>query len=125
MAVDLLFRGVLPRRERIFNLNDNLLDGLSEAEVKSRYRFSRNSIQFITDTIAADLERPTKRNRALKPQDQVLVALRFLASGSFLEVVGDTVGGIPKCTVSRIVSRVSTALARERSIKQNMRKNSF
>ena len=101
MAVDLLFRGVLPRRERIFNLNDNLLDGLSEAEVKSRYRFSRNSIQFITDTIAADLERPTKRNRALKPQDQVLVALRFLASGSFLEVVGDTVGGIPKCTVSR------------------------
>ena len=60
MAVDLLFRGVLLRRERIFNLNDNLLDGLSEAEVKSRYRFSRNSIQFITDTIAADLERPTK-----------------------------------------------------------------
>ena len=115
MAVDLLFRGVLPRRERIFNLNDNLLDGLSEAEVKSRYRFSRNSIQFITDTIAADLERPTKRNRALKPQDQVLVALRFLASGSFLEVVGDTVGGIPKCTVSRIVSRVSTALARKQN----------
>ena len=60
MAVDLLFRGVLLRREIIFNLNDNLLDGLSEVEVKSRYRFSRNSIQFITDTIAADLERPTK-----------------------------------------------------------------
>ena len=79
MAVDLLFRGVLPRRERIFNLNDNLLDGLSEAEVKSRYRFSRNSIQFITDTIAADLERPTKRNRALKPQDQVLDALLFFS----------------------------------------------
>ena len=37
----------------------------------------------------------------------------FFASGSFLEVVGDTVGGIPKCTVSRIVSRVSTTLVRK------------
>ena len=113
MAVDLLFNGVQPRRQRIFNLKENLLAGLSETEVKSRYRFSRDSIQFITDTIAADLERPTARNHALKPQEQVLVALRFFASGSFLEVVGDTVGGIPKCTVSRIVSRVSTALARK------------
>ena len=83
MAVDLLFHGVLLRRKRNFNLNENLLDGLSEAEVKSRYRFSRNSIQFITDTLAADLERPTGRNRALKPQEQVLVALRFFASGCF------------------------------------------
>ena len=51
----------------------------------------------------------------MKPQEQVLVALRFFASGSFLELVGDTVGGIPKCTVSRIVSRVSTALARKQN----------
>ena len=116
MAVDLLFRDVRPiytRRKRNFNLSDNLLDGLSEAEVKSRYRFSRDSIQFITDTLAPHLERLTERNHALKPQEQVLVALRFFASGSFLELVGDTVGGIPKCTVSRIVSRVSTALARK------------
>ena len=109
MAVDLLFRDVRPiytRRKRNFNLS-----GLSEAEVKSRYRFLRDSIQFITDMLAPDLERPTERKHALKPQEQVLVALRFFASGSFLELVGDTVGGIPKCTVSRIVSRVSTALA--------------
>ena len=66
MAVDLLFNGVQPRRQRIFNLKENLLAGLSETEVKSRYRFSRDSIQFITDTIAADLERPTARNHALK-----------------------------------------------------------
>lgn len=45
MAVDLLFRVVLPRRTRIFNLIENLLNRLSEAEVNSRYRFSRNSIQ--------------------------------------------------------------------------------
>ena len=48
-------------------------------------------IQFITDTLAPNLERPTERNHALKPQEQVLVALRRFASGSFLEVVGDIV----------------------------------
>ena len=66
MAVNLLFRCVHTRRKRNFNLNDNLIDGLSEAEVKSRYRFSRDSIQFITDTLAPNLERPTERNHALK-----------------------------------------------------------
>ena len=103
------------REKNLWYPGYNLLDGLSEPEVKSRYRFSRDSIQYITDTLAPDLERPTERNHALKPQEQVLVALRFFASGSFLELVGDTVGGIPKCTVSRIVSRVSTALARKQN----------
>lgn len=75
----MLFRGVRPihtRRKRNCNLNDNLLDGLSEAEVKSGYRFLRDSIQFITDTLAPDLERPTERNHAPKLQEQVLVSLR-------------------------------------------------
>ena len=70
MAVDLLFRSlclIYTRRKRNVNLNDNFLDGLSEAEVKSRYRFLRDSIQFITNMLVADLKRPTKRNRALKP----------------------------------------------------------
>ena len=50
MEVDLLFRGLRPiytRRKRNFNHNDNLLDGISEAEVKSRYRFSRDSISLL------------------------------------------------------------------------------
>ena len=81
MAVDLLFAGVKTRRKRIFNRSKNLLNGLSEVEIKSRYRFLRDSVQFITDTLAADLERPTKRNHALTHQEQVLVALRFFASG--------------------------------------------
>ena len=36
-------------------------------------------------------------------------ALRFYASGSFLQVVGDTVG-VDKSTVSRVVTNVSLAL---------------
>ena len=36
---------MLPRRKRIFNLIEKLLNRISEAEVISCYRFSRNSIQ--------------------------------------------------------------------------------
>ena len=32
-----------------------------------------------------------------------------------MKLVGDSVGGIPKCTVSRIITRVSTALASKHS----------
>ena len=41
---------------------------------------------------------------------QVLIALRYFASGSFLQVVRDTMG-VDKGTVSRCIERVSHALA--------------
>ena len=41
---------------------------------------------------------------------QVLITLRFLASGSFLEVIGDTFGSYDKSTVSRVVRRVTQGL---------------
>ena len=84
MVVDLLFRGVRPmytKHNRNVNLKDNFLNGLSEAEVKSRYRFLRDSIQFITDMLVADLKRPTERNHALEPQEQVRFALQVVVVG--------------------------------------------
>ena len=115
MAIDLLFGRVADRRPRSFKLKKNLLESLSEDEVKSRYRFGRESIHFLCDLLEEDLERPTARNNALTTEEQVLIALRFFASGSFLEIVGDTVGGIPKCTVSRIISRVSAAISKKQN----------
>jgi hypothetical protein len=41
---------------------------------------------------------------------QVLIALRYFASGSFLQVVGDNMG-VDKGTVSRCIQGVSHALA--------------
>ena len=38
------------------------------------------------------LERETRRNHALTVEQQVMITLRFLASGSFLLVIGDTLG---------------------------------
>ena len=53
----------------------------------------------------------TNQNHAVSAEMQVLVTLRFLASGSFLQVIGDTFLVFDKSTVSRVVRRVTQALA--------------
>ena len=68
------------------------IDDYSEEELRVRYRFRRDSILFITNLVAGDISRNTRRNHALPPLLQVLIALRFYASGSFLQVIGDTFG---------------------------------
>ena len=64
------------------------------------YRFGRESIKFLVEILKDDLQRQTRRNHALSPTLQVLVALHFFASGSFLQIIGDTVG-LPKSTVRK------------------------
>ena len=51
----------------------------------------------------------SNRNMAVSPALQLLSALRFYASRSFEQVVGDTVH-IHKSTVCRIIKRVTEAL---------------
>ncbi|XP_067033233.1 uncharacterized protein [Acropora muricata] len=104
---------VQQRRPRNYRFNATLLNYTDE-ELRARYRFGRESIQYITNLIETDLRRKTKRSHALRPIDQVLIALRFYASGNFLQVIGDTVG-VDKSTVSRAVHDVSQLL----SAKQN------
>ena len=67
---------------------------------------SKNVIGFTRKplySLYAGLERPTLRSSPLPVLLQVRVALRFLATGSFLITVGDTVRSVSKSTVSRVV----------------------
>ena len=104
-----LFRVNHPRRERRYRPRDLNIDGLFDDELRASYRFGRNAINYITNLLHEELIRVTRRGHALEPQQQVLVALRFFASGSFLQVVGDSLG-VDKSTVSRTVRDVSLAL---------------
>ena len=105
-------RRARPRRFRLCNAH--LDEYLSENDVTSRFCFGRDSINYLADLFSDGLERNIARNHVLSPLAQVLVALRFFASGSFLEVIGDTFG-LPKSTVSRCITAVSQALVRRRS----------
>lgn len=50
------------------------------------------------------------RNHALTPEDMVFLTLRFLATGCFLQVTGDFCG-VDKSTASRVVHKVTRAIA--------------
>ena len=108
--------GLIPvpkRKERQFRLRDDFsLTDFTDSELRSRYRFGRECIEFLVALLRDDLQRPMSRNHTLSTTVQVLVALRFFASGSFLQVIGDTLG-LSKSTVSRTVNNVSYALAQK------------
>ena len=110
---DLLFP-IIPSQihKRKFRHNEICLEDYSDEELRCRYRFGRDSLEFLTEILQNDLQRDTEKNQALSPTLQILVALRFFACGSFLQVIGDTVG-LPKSSVSRVVSNVSLALAKK------------
>ena len=79
---DLLF-DLLPVawQEKKFKMHDIALANFTEEQLRSRFRFGRESIEFLVQVLREDLERQTSRNHALSPTVQVLVALRFFASG--------------------------------------------
>ena len=72
-------------------------------------RFGQDSINFIANLLREDLVRTTNMATGLTVDEQVKIALRFYASGSFLQVIGDTLG-YNKGTVSRVVDNVTNVL---------------
>ncbi|KAG0712129.1 putative nuclease HARBI1 [Chionoecetes opilio] len=79
------------RRER--RLRDRLdLLALSDRDLLENYRFPRHDLIELIQELEPALGRRTRRANAIPTQTQVLVALRFFASGSFQNIVGD-IGG--------------------------------
>lgn len=105
MAALLMVHNVKQREFR----RSSHIDGLNDHEMLQRYRFSNNGVDFLVNLLKNHLQRPTGRSYALTPREQVLLALRFFATGSMYQVIGDTMG-FHKGTVSRAVDSVVSAL---------------
>ncbi|CAN7995719.1 unnamed protein product [Ixodes hexagonus] len=102
---------VMMGRQRVFRDRLNPLEEFDEDELQERFRFGHAGIVFLADTLRPDLERPTRRSRALSAEQQVIVALQFYATGNFLITAGDYIR-VDVSTASRTVRRVTLALAR-------------
>ncbi|XP_066931127.1 putative nuclease HARBI1 [Clytia hemisphaerica] len=115
-AMNMILYGNLQRRRpRTYRLKDFMHNNtFSDEDIRMRFRFSRQGIVFLTNLLRQDLQRPTQRNHALSVESQVLISLKFLACGSFQQVVGDVIG-VDKSTVSRIVPQFCQALNRKRN----------
>ena len=99
----------LHRRPRQFRRTDVAYEFLDDNNLRKRYRFSSQNIDRLVRLIGHRLERPTKRNLPLTPRQQIMIALRFYATGNFLQVIGDTFG-VDAATVSRVITSVTEAL---------------
>ncbi|XP_052260728.1 putative nuclease HARBI1 [Dreissena polymorpha] len=97
------------RRPRQFRRIDRFTETDDPEEIRRRFRFTHYSIDRIERLIGHRLERPTGRNQPLTPRQQILITLRFFASGNFLQLIGDTFG-VDIATVSRVVTRVTDEL---------------
>lgn len=97
------------RRERVYRDRFNPFEHFDDVELYERFRFRRADIIRIVNFLREDLTFGYNRKGFLSPELQVLVALRFYATGSFQNVIGDTVH-VDKSTVSRTIHRVTTAL---------------
>ncbi|XP_041362146.1 putative nuclease HARBI1 [Gigantopelta aegis] len=101
------------RRERVFRDRDDPYDSLSEECFRMRFRLTKNTVQNVTDMVRQDIEQPTRRNHDVSSELQVLIALRFYATGGFqLTMAG--VHGLSQTTVCNVLKRVTIALARLR-----------
>ena len=50
---------------------------LSETQIRSRFRFRRETIIFISNLLRNDLERPTKRSQSISVEMQVIFTFHF------------------------------------------------
>ena len=84
-------RRIIARRSRQFRDRSNPLKDLEPDEVFRRFRFSPDTIMYILREInPIDIVRTINRNLPLPPLLQLLVCLRFLATGAMHLLVGDS-----------------------------------
>uniref|UniRef100_A0A8C1UMA5 Putative nuclease HARBI1 n=1 Tax=Cyprinus carpio TaxID=7962 RepID=A0A8C1UMA5_CYPCA len=88
----------------------NLLEIYNNEDFISQFRLPKEAILSLTDELAEVLSPATSRSHCIPAVLQVCTALRFYATGTFLNAVGDTVG-LSKASVSWVVYRVSRALS--------------
>jgi len=70
----LLFSNILENAKPPRKYREQLLiiDELTDKELRSRYRFGRQSIEIITDLIREEILHPTQRSHSLSAETQVL-----------------------------------------------------
>lgn len=91
------------RRPRTFRPRINF--DLHPIDSRKRFRLTDDQIEELVQRIRQYLEPNSYRNHALIPEHQLRLAIRYLASGSYFNVVGDA-HGVDKATVSRKLHKV-------------------
>lgn len=90
----------ISRQERILKDRSNALEVYSDDDFRKRYRFSKAGFVHVLRRIEKEIKHLDNRGSPLRPDQQLLIALRYFASGSFQVVAGD-LNGVSVATVCR------------------------
>jgi hypothetical protein len=82
----------------------------TEFQFKLRFRFSKIGAREILTLIEENLAHLSDRNDPITPALQLLITLRFYATGTFQMCIGDLVN-VSKSSVCRIIHRVTNSIA--------------
>ncbi|KAK5647833.1 hypothetical protein RI129_002725 [Pyrocoelia pectoralis] len=88
----------------------NHFDHLSEWDFFRRFRLQKETVLNVLAQIEHELEFPYDRNNSVSPINQLLIALRFYATGTHLLCISDFAGA-HSSTISRIVHRLPSTRA--------------
>ena len=97
-------------RERVFRKRVNPLDQFDDIDFQRRYSFTRETTLYLINMLIPDLVSVYGCENDITPAQQVCLALRFYATGSFQRVAGE-LHGLSVSSTCCIVIRVSSALA--------------
>ena len=96
------------RMERVFQDRYDPF-AFSDDRLYERYRFSGAGLRYICRLLGPRISNSTARSQALTVPQQMCIAMRFFACGTFLYTVGDA-EHLSKATVCRTIRKVSLAL---------------
>ncbi len=82
----------------------------NDLDFYQRYRFDKASVNYLVATFGEDVDTMSYSCYSVKAEMKILITLRFLASNSLQQVVGDCFG-LDKSTVCRIVNEVIPVIA--------------
>lgn len=99
------------RPMRVMRDAQNPLEMMSETEFSRAFRFSKDTVQDILKMLSYGLAKHTNRGQPVSPMYELLITLRFLASGSYQTKMCKNVS---QPTISRILKRVTTLLSEQR-----------
>ena len=92
------------------------LEEYHDDDFRLHFHLGKDSVIDLVEILEKDLQHQTRRGLLLTPMQQVLIAWRFYATGTFQRVIGDLFGvsAFAACTA---VDKVSRAIAKQRAQK--------
>ncbi|XP_066587825.1 putative nuclease HARBI1 [Prorops nasuta] len=98
------------RKTRIIRPRMNWFNIYNADDFRKRFRLHKEDALILLQKISHTLTFKTDWNHAISPMIQLLIALRFYSTGSFVIIISEFVG-VSNASATKIVHRVSSAIA--------------